>query len=476
MPQNKKQNFAIIGAGMGGTLMGIYLASRGFQVDIFERRADMRRHPVEPGRSINMTLAARGLHALAKAGLHDVVMAMTVPLRGRMVHAENGTVTAQPYGKNDTEVHHSIKRSQLNITLINYAESFPSLRLFFNQRCISVKRETGLLRLYDEESGRVRHVTAGVIIGADGAFSTVREEMQRDQTADFYQEYLPEGYKELAITPDAVGNYQVDEKSLHVWPRGAMVLIAIPNADGSFTCTLTLPYQGEFSFASLKTPSAVRGYFQRFYPEVLSLAPGIPTEFLSHPPGKYLTTKTCPWYYKGGVVLIGDACHSVLPFYGQGMNAAFEDCVVLADCLDSEPGDTEAAFVKYQHLRKRNTDALADLSIRNYFELREKVRSPLFVARKNLEIKLTRAFPNLYVPLYSLVTHTTTPYADAVERCMRQDRLLRLMGLDAVLPVLAAPALFAQWRKRFSRWADIQSRRLPGAAERAADAAGAAKS
>jgi kynurenine 3-monooxygenase len=299
--------------------------------------------------------------------------------------------------------------------------------------------------------------------------------MHRGQAADFHQEYLSEGYKELTIPADAAGRYQLDAKSLHVWPRGAMVLIAIPNSDGSFTCTLTLPFHGECSFDTLQNVPAVRSYFQRFYPDVLSLAPGIVAEFLSHSPGRYLTTKTWPWHQKGRVVLIGDACHSVLPFYGQGMNAAFEDCAVLADCLASEPGDTESAFAKYQQLRKRNTDALADLSTRNYFELREKVRSPLFVARKSLEIKLNRIFPNLYVPLYSLVTHTTTPYADAVERCMRQDRLLRLMGLNAVLPLIAAWALLAQWRSRLSQWMESRSRRLVGALGRALGAAGIPK-
>lgn len=430
---------AIVGAGMAGTLMAIYLGRRNYNVQLFERRADMRIRPSDRGRSINMTVAARGLHAFEQAGILDQVMALTMPLEGRLVHAEDGKASYQPYGQRPSEVHHSVKRTQLNMLLMDLAEALPTVSVSFRQRCVHVSRETGTAHFQDELTGDMTFVTADVIIGADGAYSSVRQHMQRGQRAAFEQSFLSEGYCELTIPPGPNGTFQLDHRSLHVWPRGDTVLIAIPNADGSFTCTCTIPFDGPVSFQRLRAAGAARAFFEQELPDVLAIAPRIVDEFLAHAPSPYVTTRTSTWHDRGRIVLIGDACHCVVPFYGQGMNAALEDCYVLDRCIDEWPGDWPAIFAEYQRRRKPNTDALADLSRDNYIELKERVRSPVFRARRHLELLLARGFPHACVPLYSLVSHTTLPYAEAVARDARRQRLWTWCGLNALLSLAAFP-------------------------------------
>jgi kynurenine 3-monooxygenase len=456
----KPLEVSIIGGGLGGALMAIYLARRGIEVKVFERRPDLRNGVVDHGRSINMTIAERGLTALERVGLRDKVMSVTMPLKGRLVHGEDGGEHFQPYGRTPAQVHHSIKRSELNGLLLDAAEAMPNVEILFQKRYLRGGRDGGLFLVQDERTGETEYARADVLVGADGAHSLLRREMQRGEPADYWVEYLPEGYKELTIPVGPSRTYQLDRDALHVWPRGECMLIAIPNLDGSFTCTYTMPLEGEPSFQSLASRSKAQAFFQEHFAEVMGLAPNLMEEFCSKPPARYLTTTTAPWCYEGRIVLLGDACHSVLPFYGQGMNAAFEDCRVLDECLAAHGARWDVAFGEYQARRKPHTDALAKLSKENYVELKEGVRSPLFLARRRIDLALDRWFPSRFATLYALVTHTTTPYADAVARCERRRRWMKRTGLEALLD-FAATSL--AWGGRLRGW--LRSRPRPQLAD-----------
>jgi kynurenine 3-monooxygenase len=413
----------------------------------------MREEPVERGRSINMTLAARGLHALERAGVLDEVMKNTIPLRGRMIHNADGTRTFQPYGRNRSEVIHSIKRNRLNGALMDAAERLPEVSFFFNKRCVSIDREHGRLRVRDERTGEEEDVQADLIVGADGAFSTIRQQMHRGVRAQYAQDFLEWGYKELTIPPGDDGSHQIENDVLHIWPRGDQMLLAMPNADGSFTCTCILPFEGEApNFSSEWSESDVLGLFRGQFGDAVPLMPTLVEDFKSNQTMLMVTTHTSPWYYKDRVVLIGDACHAVVPFYGQGMNAAFEDCALLSEKLAEAGGrNLEQVFREYQRERKPNTDALAELSQQNFVELRKKIRSPLFVARKKVDITLNSLLPKTWVPLYTMMSHTTMPYADAVRRFRRQSLVARLLGLDMVLLSVAGGAIVYDCVKRWGR-------------------------
>jgi len=439
----------VLGAGLGGTLIAIYLARRGFDVRVFERRPDLRKGIVEQGRSINMTIAERGLTALEPVGLRDAVMRITMPLKGRLVHGEDGRARFQRYGRTSSQVHHSIKRSELNSLLINVAEAQPNVQVLFHKRYLKGAKDAGMLLMQDERTGETEYVHADVVVGADGAHSVVRRDMQRGEPADYTQEYLIEGYKELTIPAGSNNAFQLDPEALHVWPRGETMLIAIPNLDGSFTCTCTMPLKGPSSFASLAFFEQARSFFEQHLAEVLAIAPGLIDEFVSKPPARYLTTTTAPWYFEDRVVLLGDACHSVLPFYGQGMNAAFEDCRVLDECIGRHRDRWDIAFGEYQASRKRHTDALARLSKENYVELKDKIRSPMFLARRRIDLLLDRWWPRVFATLYALVTHTTIPYADAVARCERRQRWLKWTGLEGILTLAAVPMAIGTISKKW---------------------------
>jgi kynurenine 3-monooxygenase len=438
----------VIGAGMAGSLMAAYLARRGFRVKVFERRADMRKEPVERGRSINMTLAARGLKALEDVGVLAEIMRNTTPLRGRMLHTTDGSVTFQPYGKDDHEVIHSIMRNDLNMALMNLADSYPNVEFVFNKQCVRLDKDAKTVQFKDTRTGEELFATSDLIIGADGAFSTVRQQMHRGERAQYVQDFLEWGYKELTIPPGPDGSFAINNKGLHIWPRGNCMLMAMPNWEGSFTCTCILPFEGESSFESLKSGADVVALFQQHFPDALPLIPMLAENFLRNPTVTMVTTNTYPWYYKDSVVLLGDACHAVVPFYGQGMNAAFEDCSVLDACIGRHMGDWKATFAEYQMLRKRHTDALAELSKENFIELREKVRSPLFVARKNVDIIMNKLFPKWWVPLYTLISHTTVPIADALDRCRTRNRIAKWLGIDLLLMTVAAFVLIGNLFRR----------------------------
>jgi kynurenine 3-monooxygenase len=428
-----KTRFTIVGAGPSGCLLAIYLARRGFDVQVYERRGDMRREVVDVGKSIKMTLAERGLHALGELGLTDEVMRFCVPLRGRAVHSGDGAVTYISYGKDEREVIYSFSRTDLNSLLLDQAEACPNVRLFFHQRCTRIDKESATAFFHNDLTGEETEVKADAIAGSDGAFSVVRQQMHRNERADYRQDYLRWGYKELSILAGPDGSYQMDKNALHIWPCGDYMLFALPNVDGSFNGVCVLPFQGEHSFEVTRTDEDVLDLFEEHFGDALPYMPDILTEFWSRKTSDFLTIRTSRWHHKGKVVLVGDAVHTVVPFYGQGMNAGFEDCSILVRCLDRHPGDLEAAFTEYQALRKHNTDALAELSTRNFDELRDTVRSAVLAARKKTAIVLNKLFPRFYLPLYTMVSHSNRPYADCVARARKQERIARWLGADLLV-------------------------------------------
>ncbi|MDP9119926.1 MAG: FAD-dependent monooxygenase [Acidobacteriota bacterium] len=466
----EQQPVVVVGAGMSGTLMAIHLARRGFAVDLYERRGDMRRRTVDAGKSIKMTLAERGLAALREVGLAEEVMRYCIPLRGRAVHRSDGTVTYQPYGKNEHEVIYSISRTDLNVMLLDRAETYPNLRLHFQKRCTGLEKETATAIFVDEVSQAVTRVAARAVIGADGAFSIVRQLMQRGLRTDYQQDFVAWGYKELTIVAAPDGSHQMDRNALHIWPCGDHMLFALPNLDGSFSGVCILPFEGAHSFAELADDdSRVRGLFAERFGDALPLIPRLCEEMRGNQLGEFLTTRTSLWHHRGRLVLLGDACHTVIPFYGQGMNAAFEDCSVLAGCLDRHPGDWETAFAEYQALRKPHTDVLAELSKENFTELRDTARSAWLTARKRALILLNRLFPRTVVPIYTLVTHSNLPYASCVERTRRQDRLARLLGADLLVGAMTLGVLVERARTRrqvrqAARKVEVKAPRTPPAA------------
>lgn len=440
----------IVGAGLAGSLAAVLLGRRGYRVDVLERRADPRATAASASeqRSINLGLSHRGITALRQAGVLDEVMRTAVRARGRVIHASDGRVEFQPYGTAEHEVLHSISRAELNRALIGRAESVPGVRFHFGAAVEGLDRDEGVVDWVDA-GGAAHRARADFVVGADGAYSTVRAWMQRGLRADYAQEFLEWGYKELTLPAAPGGGSRVELEALHIWPRGDCLIVSHPNPDGSHTLTLFLPWEGERSFASLTTRDAVLAFFQELFPDLPPLAPALADEFFAHPTGSLVTTRTHPWHYRDRVVLVGDGCHAVYPFYGQGMNAALEDCLVLDDLLARHPGDRAAAFRAYQDARKRNTDALAELARQNFVELRDTANQPAFVARKRLDLLLSRAFPRRWMPLYTMVVHTTMPYAEAMERQRRQERLLRRLGVTALLSV-ALPAA-AGARRLFRR-------------------------
>jgi kynurenine 3-monooxygenase len=459
----------VVGAGLAGSLMAVYLGRRGWQVDVYERRADPRTVDGEAleRRSINLGLSHRGMVALQSAGVLDRVLATSVKAKGRVIHATDGRVEFQPYGQDERECLHSISRAELNRALIDRAEENPGVRFHFGWRCESLDRDTATA-VFRDGDGNDRTAEADFVVGADGVFSAVRQLMQRNERADFSQEFLPWGYKELTLPAAADGRSPIELEALHIWPRGDALIVTHPNPDGSHTVTLFMPWEGPRSFSTLQTREEVEAFFEELFPDLVPLVPDLAGEFLAHPTGTLVSTRTAPWHHGGRVVLVGDGCHAVYPFYGQGMNAAMEDCAVLDACLEAHGEDRAAAFRAYQDARKANTDALCDLVKQNFNELRDTANQPAFVARKKMDLWLSRLFPGRWMPLYSMVVHTTMPYAEALARHRRQERILSALGVNALLALAVPVALGA--RKRLAGRAAARNDPAPRLQAAAADA------
>jgi kynurenine 3-monooxygenase len=428
-------HFTIVGAGLAGALLACYLGRDGYRVDLHEKRADPRIHDPARGRSINLALSVRGIQALREIGLAREILHNAIPMRGRMMHAQRGDLTFQPYGKDDSESINSVSRAGLNIALLTAAAKYSSVRMFFEHRCTGIDLATGTLDIVDGKHVATK-IPSEIVIGADGAYSAIRQQLQRQERFNYQQDYLSHGYKELTIPSGSSGGFQMEKHALHIWPRASFMMIALPNLDGSFTCTLFWPYDGPNSFAALQTEADVLRYFQDQFPDAVPLIPDLGQQFFANPVGSLLTVRCQPWHIDGRVVLLGDACHAVVPFLGQGMNAAFEDCTVLTRCLREHAPDWKAAFCDYEQRRKVNTDALADLAIDNFLEMRDRVRSRLFLWKKRVDMLLHRLLPGWYLPLYTLITFTTMPYAAARRRARQQERIVRWLLGGLVLVVL----------------------------------------
>jgi kynurenine 3-monooxygenase len=433
-----KPTVTIVGAGLAGALLACYLARAGRRIDLYEKRPDPRRHEQEQGRSINLALSVRGIHALREIGLAEEVLKSAILMRGRMIHGPTGEQTFQPYGKDDSQALHSVSRAGLNLLLVEAAARYPSIRLFFGHKCTGLDLDTGTLEFVDNASRSPVRVPAEFIVGADGAYSAVRGQLQKQERFNYRQEYLDHGYKELTIPAGPGSTFRLEKHALHIWPRGSFMMIALPNQDGSFTCTLFWPFEGPNSFAALRTEDAILSYFRRQFPDVVPLLPTLAHDFLHNPTGPLVTIRCQPWHWSDRVVLVGDACHAVVPFLGQGMNAAFEDCTVLTECLHRH-ADRSSAFADYEVLRKIHLDVLADLCVDNFIEMRDRVGSNLFLLRKKFGLLLHRLFPRWYVPLYVMIEFTRIPFADAMHRARRQDWTVRgiIAALIAVLVILA---------------------------------------
>lgn len=418
-----RKNITLIGAGLNGPLLAILLRQRGFAVEIFERRPDMRRVRASAGRSINLALSARGIYALRQAGLWERMRGIAIPMRGRMMHSPAGELTFQPYGQNESEVINSISRAELNIALMNAAEEQGAV-IHFNQRCTGYDLRNGAIRLRDEETRKETSLPTEILIACDGSASAVRTAVLNRNRFDFSQQHLGHGYKELTIPEGAHGEHLLETNALHIWPRGNLMLIALPNTDGTFACILFLPFEGAESFASLTSPEKVLGFFQSRFADGARLIPQLTENYFANPTGSMVTIKCSPWNIGGKVLLLGDAAHAIVPFFGQGINCGFEDCTTLVDLIDRHGSDWPLIFTEFGRLRKANTDAIADMALENFIEMRDRVSDSRFLLRKKVELALEQKYPSLFVPAYSMVTFHRIPYSVALVRGKVQDRLL----------------------------------------------------
>lgn len=418
----------VVGGGLVGPLAAVLLAQKGYDVALHERRPDMRKVEMAAGRSINLAVTARGLEALDRAGLRDRVMEIAIPMKGRMLHDENGDTTLVPYGQKDDEVIYAADRGLLNKLLLAAADEHDNVKLFFNRRCEGYELESGKVTFLNNETDQQESFKPGVVIGADGAWSALRKSMLENLfNFNYQQDFLEHGYKELVIPPGEGGSFLMEKNALHIWPRKNFMLIALPNTDGSFTCTLFLPYKGDVSFEKLKTEEAVTRFFETCFPDAVPLMPTLLDDFFINPTGALATIKCSPWHVDGKMLLLGDASHAIVPFFGQGMNCGFEDCSELADRLPDAGGSVnwETLFTEIEAARKPNTDAIADMAVENFVEMRDSVADPQFQLKKQVGFELEKRWPEKFIPRYSMVIfHPEIPYAEARRRSEAQAVLL----------------------------------------------------
>ncbi len=427
MAEETGASYGIAGAGLAGSLMAACLAQAGETVDVYERRSDPRTHEAESGRSINLALSHRGLSALEHVGIADAVQRITVPMRGRLMHSVEGTTTLQPYGVDPGQVILSVSRAGLNRMLVERAAELGA-RFHFRERVRSVDPDAPTVTVGNGSGGSrtVRHET---VIGADGAFSAVRHRLQRRSGFNYSQTYLTHGYKELSLPPTGSGDFAMDPQALHIWPRGGFMMIALPNLDRTYTVTMFLPFEGDHSFSSIDSDEALEAFFARHFADARPLIPDLPEQYRTNPVGSLVTVRCGPWFVEDKVVLIGDAAHAVVPFYGQGMNASFEDCALLMESLDQTAGMRASAFDHFYGLRKPDADALAGLAVANYQVMRDRVQSKGFLWGRKAGRILHRLFPTRFIPLYTMVTFTSMPYAEAEQRWQEQLAGLKRIGV-----------------------------------------------
>ena len=418
-----KREVAIVGGGLVGSLLAVFLLRRGYGVTVWEQRPDLRGSGEEGGRSINLVVTSRGIHALRQVGLDKLVGQITIPVRGRMMHAIDGRLTFQPYGRDESECNYSVSRAELNRLLLVEAGK-RGARLEFDKRLADADFRTGRLSFLDEHMGQTVETEATVVLGADGAGSAVRAALQKLEGFRDSIEPLGHGYKELLIPADERGQYRIEKNALHIWPRGDIMLMALPNLGGSFTVTLYLPEQGASSFAELDTADGVRELFERQFADSIPLIPDLTEAFAANPTGFLGTVRCHPWHLEDRVALIGDAAHAIVPFFGQGMNAGFEDVTVLDSLMDRHDEDWGAVFDAYTDARKPHADAIADMALENFVEMRDRVGDAEFLLRKQVEYRLERDWPTEYRSRYSMVMYGDVPYRVALEAGLIQREIL----------------------------------------------------
>lgn len=415
---------ALVGAGLAGCVLGIYLARRGFKVDIYERRPDIRKVKLSAGRSINLTLSTRGIHVLKQIGLYKKIVKTAIPLKGRIIHSLKGDLRFQPYGQKDKDAIYSIDRNQLNIALINEAEKQKNITIRFNQKCMDMNFESRELKLCDETNGQQQTIKVNTVIGTDGSASAIRLAMLKRRGFNFSQSYINHGYKELKIPAGSTNKFLLDKNALHIWPRGEYCLNGFPNLDGSFTCILFCPFEGEYSFESLNSKERVLEFFQTQFPDAVPLMPTLVENYFSNKTGSLVTIKCNPWHVDDRALLLGDSAHAILPFYGQGMNCTFEDCAYLDECIEKYGTDWQKVFHEFEKIRKVDTDAIADLSLENFTELREHVADAKFLLKKKVELALADKYSDIFIPKYSLIAFHRIRYTEARLQARIQDRIL----------------------------------------------------
>lgn len=432
-----KKDITIIGAGLVGSLLSIYLAKRGYRVSIFERRPDMRKEKISAGRSINLALSDRGLLALDKVGLADEIKNISIPMHGRHIHNMDSSTAFQPYGKEGQFIN-SVSRGALNMKLMDLAEQH-GVQIQFNHKCSAIDWKTNTINFELPGSQPVAHLSQ-LIFGSDGAFSAARmqHQLQHDKF-NYSQYYIDCGYKELTIPPTPAGEFAMEVNALHIWPRKDYMLIALPNLDKTFTCTLFFPFEGPASFSNLTTKEKVQSFFENTFPDAIALMPDYVNEFFNNPTSSLVTVKCFPWVREDKFALIGDAAHAIVPFFGQGMNCGFEDCRVLDELIDENGDDWATILQRYQLLRKPDGDAIADLAINNFTEMRDRTADPKFLLQKKIEARLHDKYPGQWIPAYSQVTFSPhIRYSEALQRGQQQEAIMQ--------EVMKTPGIEENWQ------------------------------
>ncbi len=429
----KEKSAIIVGAGLVGSLWAVYLSKAGYTVKIYERRSDIRLAEISAGKSINLALSVRGWTALDAVGVGDEVRKIAIPMTGRVMHSQEGELTYQPYGK-EGEAIYSISRGGVNATMMDIAETHGNAKIQYNCQCVDVDLEAGEVTIKDRNTNEVFTDKADVIFACDGAFSAIRYlGMQKLDRFDFSQDYIDDGYREILLPANPDGSYKLEKNALHIWPRGRFMLIALPNEDGSFTCTLFMPFSGdENSFDELTSKEKVENFFKNIFPDFYEMMPEIGDAWEDHPLSSLCIMRSYPWHH-GKTAMMGDAAHATVPFYGQGMNGGFEDCTVLYQLMQKHNEDWDKVFAEYSELRKPDGDALQDLSLYNYYVMRDYVADPNFLLRKKIEAKFSKLYPEKWLPLYSQVTFSNIRYSDAMKNGEAQRKIMdKIMAMDNI--------------------------------------------
>ena len=415
----------IVGAGLVGSLWAVYLSKAGYKVNIFERRPDIREAEISAGKSINLALSDRGWKAFDTVGVGDEIRKIAIPMYGRKIHGQDGNLTYQPYGQEGQAIY-SVSRGGMNAKLMTIAEEAGDAEIKYNEKCYNADLENGTVYLENTLTGKKTNIKSDVVFATDGAFSAVRyNAMQKLDRFNYSQQYIEDGYREILLPANPDGSYKLEKNALHIWARGRFMLIALPNEDGSFTCTLFMPFKGgKNSFEYLKNKDQVDLFFKSTFPDFYELMPNIADAWEDHPLSSLALIKCYPWTH-GKVALMGDAAHATVPFYGQGMNCGFEDCTIMWELMQEYNSDWKTVFSKYQSTRKPDGDAMQNLSLHNYRVMRDYVADPAFLLQKKLERRIQQLYPDKYMPLYSMVTFSHMPYSKALKKGNEQDEKIK---------------------------------------------------